>query len=416
MTHEGNDPAPGDKVSVLLDNVFHPANKLAGVYNMSAAMQYTDASGNIVTSKANQYQFASNEAARTVTVTIPEDWDVSQPYTLTSGVLKVSGFGDPYGGHRDITLENGKNPNFTAAQHISYFGQLPNVELYSPAKSEIATFENFSLEPESYWNGDENGEEWYYGLGYKQFASSGKYSFVNFCMPDYDSWFGFAYSNQTSTEYTGLADQHKSCVGHGYDNSATYGVAYPDGTMWGETVPVNVDGEACTVPGFYITNSAWVEKSILHGDGMTEGGFKAGDYFKVIIHAHDSEGNEIATRDFCLADYRFEDAAERYYVKDWEYVDLSRLGTVKSFTFTFDGSRKNAQGLTTPTYFCIDNFGDEGTETEREEGTYMGDESGVYEINSHNVNPEILTIEGLRVTEMSLPGIYIVNGQKVLKR
>lgn len=76
-----------------------------------------------------------------------------------------------------------------------------------------------------------------------QNITSGKYSFVNYYIPDYQSWFGFGYSNQTSTEYANFSDQYKSCVGHGYGDSANYGVAYPDGTMWGETVLVTVEGD-----------------------------------------------------------------------------------------------------------------------------------------------------------------------------
>lgn len=282
--------------------------------------------------------------------------------------------------------------------------------------SDVADFENLSLEPQSVWVGDETGEDWYDGLGYQQSFTSGAYSFVNYCIPDMNTWIGYAYTNKTSTSFNGLDDQFNSCVGHGYDNSEKYVVAYPDGTMWGESLEIKVNEGSRVVPGFYITNTAWVVDAINNGDGMTGDGFEAGDYYKVTIHALDAEGQEISSRDFCLADYRFENAADRYYITDWAYVDLSQLGEASSYTFTFDGSRKNNYGLTTPTYFCIDNFGDTGEEDVREEGTY-DPSAAIHDINvDNNEAPVIYNIMGVRVKDMTTPGFYIVNGHKVLKR
>lgn len=423
LTTDGAAPKPGDQVSVLFSGIYHPCNKLAGVYNMSAKVQYSISESEVVTSKQNQYQFASNEAARTITLTIPEDWNEERAFTINKGVLIASGYGDPYGGHRDITYEVGKNPNFTAEMHTAYFGYLPDVTIYEADKQEqqgdpvIATFEELALEPESHWSGDANGDDWFYGMGTQQTFKSGTYLFENYYAEDYDYWMGFGYTNSTSTVYTQLSDQYNSCVGIGYNNSANYCVAYPDGSMWGETPTIHVDGEARVVPGFYITNTAWVVNSILNGDGYTEDGFKAGDYFKITIDALDAAGNVTASRNFCLADYRFENEADRYYIDNWAYVDLSGLGEASGFKFSFDGSRKNSYGLTTPTYFCIDNFGDNGTENVREEGSYDGDSSGLESYDSDSMqSPAIYNLQGMRVSEMTTPGVYIVNGRKVLKR
>jgi len=57
-----------------------------------------------------------------------------------------------------------------------------------------------------------------------------------------------------------------------------------------------------------------------------------------------------------LADYRSSNPAEHYYLGDWQWVDLTSLGEVKSLSFTITGSRNNAYGLTTPSYFCMDNL------------------------------------------------------------
>ncbi len=135
-SNPGADLHPGDALAVRFTGLYHPAHKLAGVYNMSARISYK-ADGATLTGAANQYTFAAAENARTVTATIPADWDPSQPYVLANGALLASGYGDPYGGHRSITLETGKDVNFTAAMRTAYFGSLPDVAI--PVKSALTT-------------------------------------------------------------------------------------------------------------------------------------------------------------------------------------------------------------------------------------------------------------------------------------
>ncbi|MCR5353116.1 MAG: S-layer homology domain-containing protein, partial [Clostridiales bacterium] len=138
----------GDKLSVVFDKIYHPANKLAGVYNMSATALYTDVSGyagKIIGSETAQYDFASNEGAQTVDSVLSEEdfWgsvifekaaDLIVPadykdefFTLSGGVIFTSGWGDPYGNHRFITYESGKGANLNADAKLGYFGKLPDV-------------------------------------------------------------------------------------------------------------------------------------------------------------------------------------------------------------------------------------------------------------------------------------------------
>ena len=71
------------------------------------------------------------------------------------------------------------------------------------------------------------------------------------------------------------------------------------------------------------------------------------------------KGNEVTGHvDFYLADYRSDNEADHYYVKDWTWVNLSTLGTVDQLNFEVTASRSNEWGTTTPTYFCMDNFND----------------------------------------------------------
>ena len=119
---------PGDKVDVKFSTVYHPANKLAGIYNMSATLTYGAPATPTASGAANQYAFAATPEAQTVSLTIPAD-EAGETFTLQNGYIKVGGFGDPYGNHRLVSRTAGRNANFTAQSRTAYFGQLPDVSI-----------------------------------------------------------------------------------------------------------------------------------------------------------------------------------------------------------------------------------------------------------------------------------------------
>lgn len=226
------------------------------------------------------------------------------------------------------------------------------------APSGAATFEEITLEAESNYcgagvEGETVTDTWGSQVTKSHFTSGG-YQFTTLYNPMYASWSGFAVSNETSTAYATYADQFRSCVGHGYDGSSNYAVAFP--SDMGEAIePI---GGAAFINGMYVTNSAWNVYAYTVGDGMTPGAFATGDWCKLTItgtHADETT----ATVEVYLADYRSENEADHYYLNDWQWVDLSALGEVKSLTFAVSSSRNNDWGMTTPGYFCIDNFGGE---------------------------------------------------------
>ncbi|MDR2804270.1 MAG: T9SS type A sorting domain-containing protein [Dysgonamonadaceae bacterium] len=122
-TRPGERFRPGDKVSILFNTLYHPCNKLSGIYNMSAGIQYTgfDTDFPLILGPG-QYTFASK--AQTYEITIPADY-TAEDFALVNGVLKINGFGSAYGAHRYISLENGVEPNLNASVHAAYFGVLP---------------------------------------------------------------------------------------------------------------------------------------------------------------------------------------------------------------------------------------------------------------------------------------------------
>lgn len=230
------------------------------------------------------------------------------------------------------------------------------VEVKVTGKAYPATFEDVYISgEETFWNG--NGQDDNGGSGTFSSMYSGSYKFsVNRHSNLW--WSGHACSNITNTNYVGLDDQYNSAAGSGVNNSKNYCVTYIDGFT-----PQSIDitnAEADTVKGMYITNTAWVKNAILKGDGMStdKDGFKKGDYFKLNIQGTALDGT-IKKIEYYLADYRDADEAEHYLVDTWQWVDLRSMGKIKNLTFTLEGTKSNSYGLTTPTYFCMDDLNGE---------------------------------------------------------
>ena len=125
VTSPGELLQPGDEVGVTFNTLYHPSNKLSGIYNMSAGIQYTgfDTEFPLILGPG-QYTFASR--AQEYRITIPADY-TGEEFVLTNGVIKVRGFGSYYGEHRNITLQNGVAPNLNAGVRTAFFGSLPDI-------------------------------------------------------------------------------------------------------------------------------------------------------------------------------------------------------------------------------------------------------------------------------------------------
>ena len=118
----------GDQVKVQYTGLRHPANKLAGIYNMSAYVTYNGTpNGTSLIQGSGQYTFGSAASAQAVTVTVPDDGTTE--LVMNDGVIQVNGFGDPIGNHRNTSRKAGRSANFTAISHKTYFGAIPEVRL-----------------------------------------------------------------------------------------------------------------------------------------------------------------------------------------------------------------------------------------------------------------------------------------------
>ena len=219
-----------------------------------------------------------------------------------------------------------------------------------------ATFENLYLDSESFWAGpDTKGTVMEGAYGDEMVGSfvSGSYQFSNSYNTSYGSWSGFAYSNRTATDFNTITpDQYNSVVGHGYDNSGNFAVAFNSGEIKVLNSPLTGD----SIRGLYITNSAYAANTILYAEDKDYAHkFGKGDWMKVTFTGYHADGTE-AKVDYYLADYRSAKEADHYCLDTWQWVDLRPLGEVTSISFSLDGSDSGQWGLNTPAYFCLDNF------------------------------------------------------------
>ncbi len=277
------------------------------------------------------------------------------------------------------------------------------------AEPVVATFENLYLDDESHWTGpDTKGDIVTGAWGDKQQAGSfvsGSYQFDNNYSLDWGSWSGSAYSNHTATTFSSYnTDQWNSCVGHGTDESANYGVAY-DAT----TIRVLSSADGAVVPGFYVTNSANNVNAYLNGDGMTDA-FTTGDSFTLVVTGYNGTETTGAVR-VLLADYTSEDEAEHTYISDWQYVDLTSLGTVTHVTFSYEGGHSSAYGLATPAYVCIDNFGAEAPVVDAIASLHTsfaaGDIEAYYTLDGRRLSTAQKGINVVRMKDGTTRRIYI---------
>jgi hypothetical protein len=212
------------------------------------------------------------------------------------------------------------------------------------AKGEIATFEDLTLPPESYWNGADGSGGFH----------SGTAAFNNNYNSTWDSWDGFSYSNITDTTATGMAAQYNAIVGTGQGGSQNYAVAY---IGWTEPPTVTLD-TARVLCGLYVTNTCYSYYAMRDGDDRSEkfGGDTGDepDWFLLTITGKDGAGHVTGTVDFYLADFRFEDNVLDYIVGTWQFVDLTSLGKVKSLEFSLSSSDVGDWGMNTPAYFAMD--------------------------------------------------------------
>jgi len=206
----------------------------------------------------------------------------------------------------------------------------------------------------------------------------------------------------TDTITAGWGNQYSSVTGSGANNSATYGVYYPQGSI--------TSNGWLVFDSIKLTNTTYAALSMRDGDAFAKkfgdtvdangavDGTNGEDFLKVWIIADDLSGNTDSV-EFFLADYRFADSTQDYILKTWENINLQGFGfDVLRLKFRLESSDNAFGFMNTPAYFAIDNISGHGLE-------------GLDEIETLTINvypnpvQDILTVKGedgsLTLTDMS---------------
>lgn len=252
---------------------------------------------------------------------------------------------------------------------LLFAGNNANVQ----AVQSVVDFDDLTLEAESRWVGpDTNGEtvEGLYGPEVRgEFASHGV-GFGNTVELTYNTWSGFAYSNESDNTTPGFGNQHSAITGDGRGAGAdNYALAFAASTLVAEPVDAAALEDLPTiaipfgrsVQSVWITNTTYAALSMRDGDSFAKmfGGESGDDpdWFLVTAYGVDAEGAILETSvDFYLADFRSADSAEDYIVTDWTEWDLSPLAGAASLHFNFASSDVAPWGMNTPAYFAMDDL------------------------------------------------------------
>lgn len=220
---------------------------------------------------------------------------------------------------------------------------LSSCEENSPSKDRV-TFEELPLGKSGVYNGSDG----------KGGFSSGNIYFSNVYDAQYQSWYGFAYTNHHDKLTRGYENQYSAIAGEGDDGSEKYAVLY---TWSADTLFFDIPEKVTNIS---VCNSTYAYYAMLEGNEFAKKfGGETGDdkdFFNLIIEGFDSDENKVMKTTVALADYTFDDNTQDYIGNSWTDIDLSEAGHLKYMVFSFESSDVGQFGINTPTYVCIDNI------------------------------------------------------------
>lgn len=170
---------------------------------------------------------------------------------------------------------------------------------------------------------------------------------------------GFTYSNVKDSITTGPENDRAAFPAIGAEESEQYAIAH--GGNYGMRVNL-IAGVKPTEDAYvwvmYITNATYAVRSMETGDTVAKkfGGVDGTDpdWFLLTIKGYNYFEETVDSLAFYLADFRSDDPAEDYIIKDWVQFALGDLGEIDSLSFSLSSSDTGESGMNTPAYFCID--------------------------------------------------------------
>ena len=291
--------------------------------------------------------------ALSLTATLTTEYEQAKPYTYS---WRTAFSNDEIGNEATLNINATRATEYIC--HVTdKFGQDAYVSAHVWVETaDAATFEEYTLPESGHKMVDDAWAD-----GGETYLYSGSYAFANVPNKSYNAFSGYVISADKSNEATGeyMIDQFRSAAGGAYEGD-NFAIAYysaPSSWYAGYKDPITLTytTEAKPITGFYVTNSAYTLDAILNGDYANDA-FGEGDYLSLTVKGYNGETltGEVM---FYLADYRSANESERFALKEWKWLDLSRLGAVTRLEFEMFTTKSDQFGFTTPTYFCLDNLG-----------------------------------------------------------
>lgn len=213
---------------------------------------------------------------------------------------------------------------------------------------EKISFQSQVLNESGYWNGSDGSGS--FRIGIATFSNT----FTDWG-GGYTSWDGFALSNITDIQTTGLSNQYSAFVLNPSNTPNIYAICY----VYGDNAKIIFD-QPVQLSSLLITNSTYTYWSMKNGDLYSKkfGGVSGADpdWLKLTVKGYNTSGEEVKSAEFYLADYQFASPSNDYIIDNWQKVDLSLFDDISELRFYLSSSDTSDFGMNTPAYFCLDNL------------------------------------------------------------
>lgn len=171
-------------------------------------------------------------------------------------------------------------------------------------------------------------------------------------------WCGFAISKLKIEAQSDSSKYQFYVWGSGGDEkSLNFAVFYED--IFGDNNFITFnDGKSHRIGNIAITNNAYTYYVMRVGakNPFARQYTTPNDFLKIRITGYDENGGVVKESDFFLANYTFSEKDKNFSLNKWSNCDLSSFGKISKLGFKFQSFDTGANGINTPTYFCLDNI------------------------------------------------------------
>ncbi len=183
---------------------------------------------------------------------------------------------------------------------------------------------------------------------FTDYGESGKFFGGGWIVSSYNSKDLAAYGSYSYDLYVYNAENADAVKGGGHNGSDNFLVGFGNADETRDNRPTLefADGKARTVKGCYVNSTCYILNIMRNGNDFSPA---LGDEDEVFICAtgYDAAGAETGKVSLSFA-------KKDKMIDTWTAWDLSSLGEVTKIRFSISGGPENEYGMTTPTYYAID--------------------------------------------------------------